>query len=342
MMTLSASQLKDFDRCPRAWWLKYVARVPDDVAAGGKFLIAGTAFDELVQLQQSRLSLDPAAVRKSAVRHHPSVTAETLDAVVDGAFRQLRVVEAALPRPKSHAVQFSYRIPVPGRPEFVVTGKPDLRQPGVIRDTKTTSDRGPGRGAGPDRPAYALTDATTPGGNLRPLNLDVQALLYAWCEFQLDLALAEVEAEWLYVSKCRSPRTWSARAGFARAEVDAWFQAWVLPRAEAMAVLKAGAAAGEDVPAAPETGCARCFTKLSCSPLEGAQRPEGSEKTMAFDLKALKRRPGGGAPPVAIEPGGDLEAQLEASLVAINRPRSLEDRLTAIEARLSALEGAPR
>lgn len=340
MMSVSASQLKDFTRCPRAWFLKTIARAPDDAAAGGKYLVQGTALDELVQLHQSRLTLEPDYVRAAAHRAHPHVSAEGLTEAVDLAFRQLAALHRSLPTPKSHAVQFSYSIPVPQRPEVRIVGRPDLRQPGRIVDLKTTSDRGPGRGCGLDRPAYALTDLRTEGGNLRPLAEDVQAALYAWCEVQLDLQLDAVHAEWLYVSKTPAPKHWSTAHSFTRAEVDGWFESWVLPRLDAMADLRARAAEGATAAAADQTGCTRCFVKLSCDPYAGPQvREKGAQ---VFNLKALqeKQKSGAAAPAAETTAASTLVEQLQASLLdhAINRPRSVEDRLTALEARLAALE----
>lgn len=309
---ISASALKLFFLCPRSWFLKWVLRAQDDEGAGGLYLTRGNDFDRLVQLRV-----------RDGVRGDPG--APKL------ANRQLAVAERYLPAHGGAEVQFKYRIPVPGHPEFVVTGKPDLRQPGFIRDTKTTSDRGPGVGAASDRPAYALTNET--------LLDDVQARLYAWCEFQLNPDLLFCSAEWIYVSKADAPKAWTARCHFGRADTLAWFERVVMPAAQEMARLAESGLRAEDVGANPDS-CRRCFVRRACpGPFEGVNvyglsEPQKRSSNMPFDLSSLSAAPA--APKPAPKP--ELEEQLAASLqlakttptnrggmpgvVAINRPAS--------------------
>lgn len=293
----SASHLKLFLLCPRSWHLKHVLRAPDDQNAGGLYLTRGNDFDRLVQLY----------VRDG-------VTGDSGASKL--ANRQLAEARRYLPNHGQAAVQFSYNIPHPAG--FVVTGKPDLRRPGFVQDTKTTSDRGPGRGAAEDRPAYALTDET--------LRHDEQALLYSWCEFQLDPGLDQVTCEWVYVSKADAPKAWVARCVITRAEAEAWFDAVVLPAVAGMRALAESGLPADRVGANPDS-CRRCFVRTSCpGPFEGVNvfgvagptREKGTR--MAFDLNRLKPA----AAPAPAAPAPDLEATLAASVavVAINRPAS--------------------
>lgn len=341
--SVSASQLKDLDRCERAWFLASVARAPDDANAGGQYLLQGDLFDEAVQRHQSRMDLAVEDLT-AAVRAKPGLRGAALDAseedwsrLAERAQRMLRAVERHLPAPKTARVQHRYRVLVPGYEAVggvVVTGALDLRRPGEVWDTKSTTDRGPGRGRDAQTRPYALTDATTPGGNVNPLADDVQARLYAWCEFQEDPLRLSVRCTWVYASKPSSgqPVGWSVSHVFLRADVLAWFESYVRPRIDRMVELHVGAEFDLDsrVARANHDGCLRCFRRLSCQPFSGAQAPlkEGAV-SMALDLKALRAKQaaaeprkihtnivdgsatGGGRPP---EP--DLEAALRASLVA--------------------------
>jgi len=305
--TLSAWHLKLFLLCPRSYFLKHALRVPDDQGAGGLYLTRGNDFDRLVQLPvRDGVTGDSGAPKL--------------------ANRQLGEATRYLPPPKTAEVQFSYDLDAGG---FRVKGKPDIRRPKWIQDTKTTSDRGPGRGAAEDRPAYALTDAHTPGGNLRPLADDIQALLYAWCEFQLDPGPEPVHARWIYVSKADCPKAWVTDATFERDDTEAWFDRVVRPAAAEMAALHEKARAGltaSDVGANPDS-CRRCFVRSSCpGPFTGVnvygltEPQERGANQMAFDLKKLKSA----QTPAAPTPPPALETQLLASVeaVAINRPAS--------------------
>jgi len=316
--SVSASQLKLYQLCPRSWYLKHVLRVPDDQGAGGLYLTLGNDFDRLVQLHvRDGVTGDSGAPKL--------------------ANRQLTEAGRHLPLPRTAEVQFSYDIDAGG---FHVRGKPDIRRPAWVKDTKTTSDRGPGRGKDKDSPPYALTDAHTPGGNVRPLADDVQARLYAWCEFQLDPALASVYAEWVYVSKADCPVCWTSAVDFDRADTLAWFDTVVRPIvARMMAYTKLhaehpGNLHAEDIGANPDS-CRRCFVRAACPGafdgvnVYGITPPKEPRKpNMAFDLSKLRTpaTPTPAAPPVV-----DLVAQLEASIdavcdqvaaVAINRPAS--------------------
>jgi len=316
--SVSASQLKLYQLCPRSWYLKHVLRVPDDQGAGGLYLTLGNDFDRLVQLHvRDGVTGDSGAPKL--------------------ANRQLTEAGRHLPLPRTAEVQFSYDIDAGG---FHVRGKPDIRRPAWVKDTKTTSDRGPGRGKDKDSPPYALTDAHTPGGNVRPLADDVQARLYAWCEFQLDPALASVYAEWVYVSKADCPVCWTSAVDFDRADTLAWFDTVVRPIvARMMAYTKLhaehpGNLHAEDIGANPDS-CRRCFVRAACPGafdgvnVYGITPPKEPRKpNMAFDLSKL-RTPATAtatAPPV-VDPVAQLEASIAAvcdqvAAVAINRPAS--------------------
>ncbi len=314
---VSASQINDWLRCARSWHLKSVAHVPDDGNAGGKYLLAGNALDEAVQLHSAKLPLevDDLAVRTAKSTRGNFGPAELLAAAELGISRLGRI-RHLLPPPKTAQIQYSYHQAVPGyaNPAVFVVGRPDLRQPGVITDTKTTSDRGPGRGAAADRPPYALTDPTTPGGNIHPLAKDVQAKLYAWVEFMLDPDRLSVRTDWVYVAK-DTKAEWVVTHTFLRAETLSWFETVIRPVIDAM--LAARELNDSHVLASSHEACQRCFVRNSCSPFAGAQTKENL--VMALDLNRLRNRTA--ATPLVADPA-PLVSQLEASVaVAINRPR---------------------
>lgn len=244
---ISASQLKLFQLCPRSWFLKHVVRAPDDAGAGGLYLTRGNDFDRLVQM----------CVRDG-------VTGDS--GAPKLANRQLHAAMRHLPEHGGAAVQFAYDVDAGG---FRVRGKPDIRRPGWIQDTKTTSDRGPNRGKDKDSPPYTLTDTHTPGGNVRPLSEDVQARLYAWCELQLDPSLAHVYAQWVYVSKADCPVCWTSSADFDRGDTEAWFDRVVRPDVAGMQRLAAAYKHAPDYLTAADVGanpdsCRRCFVRAAC------------------------------------------------------------------------------
>jgi hypothetical protein len=309
-LSVSASKLKDFDRCERAWYLSSVARAPDDANAGGQYLLQGDLFDEAVGRWSAKMDVGVEDL-VYAVRQKPGLRGAALSTsdeewavLAERAQRMLRAVTHHLPPPKTAKVQHRYRLPVAGfddRGGVVVSGATDLRLPSLVWDTKSTGDRGPGRGRDARSPAYALTDASTPGGNLRPLAEDVQALLYAWCEFQLNPDLLFCRCVWVYASKpsTGSPQGWAVKHVFARAETLAWFESYARPRIDRMLVLEADSEfeLAPERAAANHDGCARCFRKLACNPFTGAQQPpQQGSIVMALDLNKLRR---GSAAPVA-------------------------------------------
>ena len=219
---------------------------------------------------------------------------------------------------------------------LLVVGKPDVRwregRTLRLQDTKTTSDRGPGRGADADRPPYSLTDEDTHGGNLRPLRDAIQFRLYSWCEFTLAAAGAEpptdeVRGEWVYVSKDKAPKTWTSRATLGPAEAEDWFESFVRPLAVRMRELALSGLPELQTRANPES-CQRCLVPAGCAPYDGANvyglsEPQKRSKGMVFDIRKLRGAPAA-APAEAPAPEPTLEAQLEASVaeVAINRPKA--------------------
>ena len=266
---LSASKLKRWLGCPRSYFLKYVQGVEEDVR--GNYLAVGTAYDLHIQWYLSRgaqgvQSIDP---------------------------RILRMFEAArryLPEPGSVEVQFRYSVPHPDG--FVVEGTPDLRRPGWLGDTKTTSAPGPGEGS-------AMTSEQLAG--------DVQFRLYAWCEYRLGYEEPAITGVWSYVNKDTKPKAWNVRASVLRSPADEWFDSVVRPAAAAMAKLHAEYDADQVV--ANLDSCERCWVRAHCSPFDGKNsydgvagliepaslkrtRPvspanQGSSENMAFDLKQL-------------------------------------------------------
>ncbi len=245
-LRISASHLKLFRLCPRSYYLKHVLRAPDDAGAGGKYLTRGNDFDRLIQLHvRDGVTGDSGAPKL--------------------ANRQLAEARRHLPAHGGAEVQHVYSIPYTDPATglvLLVNGKPDLRRPGYIKDTKTTSDRGPGVGKDKDSPAWALTDET--------LRTDEQALLYSWCELVLDPALDWVDCEWIYVSKADCPKCWVAKCRLHRAEVWAWFHLVVRPAAGRMAALHALAPAPANRVAADPDSCRRCFVRQSCpGPFDG-------------------------------------------------------------------------
>ena len=337
----SPSQIKDFLRCPRAWWTKTIARAPDDSTAGGQYLVAGRMFDELVGLRAIAMPTpyDAGAVVVRSVRESRGVGLDPaqLTAMYERSLRQLRVAEQYLPAPKTASAQHKYRVPVPGMADTYITGKADLRLPGRVWDTKTTSDRGPGRGPDAHTPPRAYTSET--------LRDDVQAALYAWAEFQLNPHLQWCRCTWVYVSKPSgggAPKSWVADVTFDRRDVEVWFDSVIRPAIIEMTRLSE--VRGAFSVAADQDGCSMCFVKLSCSPLEGLQKERPD--VMVFDLNKA-RRAAGAVDPVPAPPADDLVTQLAASVaghthvqpsgprepgtlvpaasVAINRPKMVEE-----------------
>lgn len=345
----SASQLTDLERCERAWYLASVARAPDDATAGGQYLLQGDLFDEAVQLHSAKMDLEVsdlvANVRRKPGLRGAALTTEDEDwfRMAERAQRMLRATAHLLPPPKTAKVQHRYRVPVPGyedRGGVVVTGALDLRRPGEVWDTKSTTDRGPGRGRDAKTASYALTDESTPGGNTRPLADNTQALLYAWCEFQDDPLRLSVRCTWVYASKpaTGSPAGWAVSHVFLRPVVEAWFASFVRPRIDRMVDLHEASEMmlAPGLARANHDGCGRCFRRLSCDQFSGAQQPpkQPGAVTMPIDLKAIRaaqaaRAAVAGAPApapgllVAAAPDV-LLSQLQASLAANPIPTAAE------------------
>ena len=232
---LSASKLKRYLQCPRAYFLRYVQGVEEDV--GGNYLVIGTAYDLHVQWYLSRgargvQSIEPRIVRMfDAARRH-------------------------LPEPGAVEVQCEYRVVHPDG--FVVEGKPDLRRPGWLGDTKTTSASGPGVGS-------AMTPAQ--------LAADVQFRMYAWCEYQLGFTGVAVPGVWSYVNKDTKPKAWNIMAAATPTMLNDWFDSVVRPAAAAMAALEAEADA-ERVTANLDA-CDRCWVRKHCNPYSGPNSYDG-------------------------------------------------------------------
>jgi hypothetical protein len=342
-ISVSASQLVDYDRCERAWYLASVQRAPDDANAGGQYLLQGELYDEAVQRFSAKMDVGTDDLT-GAVRAKPGLRGAALTTADDDwqrmaerAQRMLRATQHLLPPPKTSKIQHRYRVFVPGyeaRGGVVVTGALDLRRPGEVWDTKSTTDRGPGRGRDARTPPFALTDETTPGGNVRPLAENVQARLYAWCEFQEDPLRLSVRCTWVYASKPSSgaPRGWSVSHVFLRAETLAWFESYARPRIERMLDLHDASEFEFDqrVARANHDGCLRCFRRLSCQPFSGAQNtPDpktGAIIPMALDLKKLRAggalaAPSPAAAAVAPYSDAELAERLAASVDAAAQAR---------------------
>lgn len=294
---VSPSQLKSLDQCERAWYLASVARAPDDDTAGGQYLLQGDLYDEACQRHQAKLDVEVSSLVE-AVRAKPGLRGAALTLpeqkwleLAERAQRMLRATERFLPTPKTAKIQHRYRVPVPGyedRGGVVITGTCDFRGLGVVWDTKTTADRGPGRGRDAQTPPYAL-DATS-------LAADVQALTYAWCEFMLDPLRATVQCVWVYVSKASpaSPSGWAVTATFARYDVLAWFASYVRPRLDRMIELHLASEIELDagLAHANHDSCGRCFRRGACDPFTGLQAHFRGEADMV-DFAKLRARQGG-------------------------------------------------
>jgi hypothetical protein len=290
---VSATKLKRFLQCPRSYFLRYVQGVEEDVK--GSYLIVGNAFDQ-------------------AVQHYLSQGARGVASIDPKIVRMLGAARPLLPAPGTVEVQHEYSVPHPDG--FVVEGKPDLRLPGRIWDTKTCASR-----------EWALTAET--------LATNEQALLYAWAEFEANRELTSVTATWVYVTKATKPEAWAVTVTFHQYEVYDWFHRVVRPAVAAMRL--AAAEYDADRVVANLDGCERCWVKAHCSPYDGpnsydgldsgvslvqlkGRRPvspaqqENGASNMAFDLKKLS------------EAGVDLVPALEASLAA--RADSTETSLT--------------
>lgn len=244
---LSASKLKTYLQCPRSYFLRYVQGVEQDTR-GGKYLQVGIAFD-------------------LAVQHYVS-GGEVGVASVDPKIRKmLDVARKYLPAPGSCTVQHQYRVPVPGEPWLVVEGKPDLRRPGWVGDTKTTAAGG----------EHALTAET--------LAKNEQALLYSWCEFATGYE-GPVGLVWTYVDKATKPEAWNVPTQLWRPEVEAWFQSVALPAAREMARLHE--AYDADQAHAVLDHCDRCWVRGACDPYSGPNSYDGLD--CGVDLVQLRRK----------------------------------------------------
>lgn len=256
---LSASKLKRFLQCPRSYFLKYVQHVPEEF--GGRYLEVGNAYDLHVQWYLSRgakgvRSIDPKLLR-----------------MFDAAKRHL-------PEPGSVEVQLEYRVDAGG---FFVEGKPDLRRPCRVGDTKTTADRGRGVGREPGKPPIAL--------NERTLLLEPQPLLYSWCEFQRDLEARTCVLEWVYVSKETKPTAWTVRAEARREYVEAWFDEVVRPAAAAMAKLHDEVDADRVRAELDACDSPKCWVRAACDPYSGPNNYDGTVDSLISPASLKRTRP---------------------------------------------------
>lgn len=321
-LRISPSQLRGFDRCERSWWLTSVASVTEDAGAGGQYLAAGDLFDEACQLHQARMDLSVDALVQTCRRRRGDSGLEDAKwrELAERAVLQLRAAERFLPAPKTATIQHWYCVPY-GVGVHIV-GKADFRRPGRVWDTKTTSDRGPGRGRDGDTPPRALNVDTLAG--------DVQARVYAWCEFQLNPDLHWCEVSWVYVSKPSgrgAPEAWVVSVTFSRSDTLDWFDAYAPPRLARMAELHAAVShealvdirLDQRAARANHDGCTRCFRRNSCWPFEGAQAHEGGNMVDVKKLRAEQaaRAARGEKPgPLVAAMETELETALRASLVA--------------------------
>lgn len=323
---VSASQLKSFDSCERAWYLSSVAKADDDPETGGQYLLQGDLYDAAGQAYVGRLDVDVESLI-AAVRAKPGLRGAALDTpdakwreLAERAQRMLRATQRFLPAPKSARIQHRYRVFVPGyeaRGGVVITGATDFRVPGLVWDTKTTADRGPGRGRDDATAPYALNETT--------LRTDVQARLYAWCEFMLDPDRLSVEVRWVYASKAspKSPAGWDVRATFMRRDTLEWFDGYARPRLDRMVELHTASeiALDAEMARANHDGCARCFKRAACDPFQGEQALVRGEEDMVDFAKLRERQTQRkasndayyAAEAKAVETP-DLESQLRASL----------------------------
>lgn len=247
---LSASKLKRFLQCPRSYFLRYVQGVEEDV--GGNYLVIGTAYDLHVQ-------------------HYLSGGARGVRSIDPRIVRMFDAARRYLPEPGSVEVQTKYSIPHPDG--FVVEGTPDLRRPGWLGDTKTTSASGPGVGS-------AMTSAQ--------LADDIQFRLYAWCEFQLGAGVA-VRGVWSYVNKDTKPKAWNVDATLGEWAVLQWFDRVVRPAAAQMAALEAEADA--DRVRAELDACDRCWVRAACDPYSGPNNYDGTVDSLISPASLKRTRP---------------------------------------------------
>lgn len=289
---LSASKLKRFLTCPRAYFLRYVAGVEEDV--GGSYLAIGTAYDLHVQ-------------------HYLSAGARGVRSIDPRIVKMFDAARRYLPEPGSVEVQTKYSIPHPDG--FVVEGTPDLRRPGWLGDTKTTSASGPGVGS-------AMTE--------RQLADDIQFKLYAWCEYQLGYDGAAVAGVWSYVNKDTKPKAWNVRAEAWPRALENWFDRVVRPAARAMAALEAEADA--DRVLANLDSCSRCWTRAACSPYEGPNTYTEEDLAAVLDPAILRRC--GQSPNLSTKPGSLCDS-------VVTTLGTVDITLTVDEASKSASSGAP-
>jgi hypothetical protein len=311
---VSPSQLKSFVACERRWYLESQAGAPRDGDAGGQYLVYGRLVDQAVEwlVEDPHNAVTPSALVTAVKAARRGEELSTLDdakwlELADKAVRAMRRLAAAkLLPPTGTPAQFKYRVEVPWSPVTLV-GRADYRSAGRVWDLKTTSDRGPGKGPGGDRPPNALTDAS--------LRDDFQARIYAAAEFFAQPTLASVSMRWVYTSST-TQAVWAATAFFTRAETIAWFDANVRePIFPRMIELASTEGLAVDEARANHDGCARCFIKGACSPFSGAQQ---HTKEYDVDLERLRARRAGAInrPASPVAPDDDLVTPLRASLVS--------------------------
>jgi hypothetical protein len=336
---VSPSQLKSFVACERRWYLESQAGAPRDGDAGGQYLVYGRLVDQVVEwlVATPRKALCPTELVEAVKAARKGDELSTLDDVkwnelaikAIGAARRLE--GAKLLPPTGTPAQFKYRVEVPWSPVTLV-GRADYRSAGRVWDLKTTSDRGPGKGPGGDRPPNALTDQT--------LREDFQARIYAAAEFFAQPTLASVSMRWVYTSST-TQAVWAATTFFTRAETIAWFDANVreaiFPR---MIELAATEGLAVDEARANHDGCARCFIKGACSPFAGAQQHgTATEGLVNMDLAKLRARRAGainrptvGYAPVAPPPAEDRPT---VGYAPVAPPPAEDDLVTPLRASLA-------
>ena len=262
MINISPSALKTFLACPRSWFLQFVAKVPREVPS---YVTAGTALD--------------VAVQNYLKYGTESVGADGEDAVS----RELAVLKAELPAPKTVLVQERFRVPCPGyegRAQITTGGLDYMTPPNaelmVIGDLKRIWHQ----------------DAAMTAEQLAD---DVQAQMYAWLLWQTHAPL-EIIWRWTYcvravVSKegkvTRKAKAFSVDVKADRKRVDDWFDRVVLQAARDMLDIIGPAEAIAHDPDSCENG-GRCFVRAHCALHQGPVKGDIHVDLSRFKTNAAK------------------------------------------------------
>lgn len=209
LMRVSVKQLKMAHACPRQWAYHYLFDVP---AIEGEALVEGNRVHEQMKCY----------IRGTPAPHPPESRTAKM------ARELMQYAEPRSEKAVSEIIKLielpEYGIKVDLRCDFMDKYPPG-RDLAIFKDWKTT---------GAERPRSKL-----PNGEfwaLQSLEDDWQANVYAFLLMHKFWKVAELDAQWCFVSKKfkdgQTPRTWTVDHHFEYEKTKAWFQTYVPPTVE--------------------------------------------------------------------------------------------------------------